>query len=840
MIGSFRYDIYIFLMILQGEDVMNTDNQFNWVNFYTSFATNLLEYKSDRRTLIQKLRKTYSDINMKFPKLESDNDPKDIDPFTVFALFNRGNTDENRRIIIKGLIEEFSVNAQVPDDFSGIPVMVMSTAFYAFEDTRGEHDIDTLWEVFSSALDLSQKRDDFCKAYNSALTQQHIKWNITMGLYWVRPDTFLNLDTLNRTYLSDPDHIPTELASEFAALKTPPSAEKYLELCERCAKEFSSGKYKFKTFPELSYFVWKEARQDKETNTSNAAFLRWFGPIILALRDLGGEATPEETRRRIIKNEKLSEKDTQETRGKNQVNKFENEVAFARSYLVRSGYIDGSTRGIWKLTDIGKTVDMTNELAAKIFKDGWSSIKAEKVSDESNLGDADVSTVRYWLYAPGRSAEMWDEFYNDGIMGIGWEELGDLRAYADKNEIREKLCELNNDDKTHMNSVHAVWQFANEMKKGDVIYIKRGKSEILGRGIVESDYEYDGDKEYPNIRKVKWTDKVQQHVDKTFPVKTLTDITDYHDFVESIKAVFEDDEPIDNDVDEKPGTFPEYTKEDFLNEVYISDEMYEDIRDVLSYKKNVIFQGAPGVGKTFLAKRLAYSLMGVKNIDRVTLIQFHQSYSYEDFIMGYRPTETGFTLNKGPFYEFCRTAKIDSDNDYYFIIDEINRGNISKIFGELFMLIESDKRGEKIRLLYANEDFEVPKNVYIIGLMNTADRSLALLDYALRRRFAFFDIKPAFSSEGFTKYQSELNESKFDALVKCVTSLNDAISEDEALGDGFCIGHSYFCSIKKSDDVNKKLSKVVEYELIPILREYWYDEPQKVKEWSEKLRGAIK
>lgn len=153
-------------------------------------------------------------------------------------------------------------------------------------------------------------------------------------------------------------------------------------------------------------------------------------------------------------------------------------------------------------------------------------------------------------------------------------------------------------------------------------------------------------------------------------------------------------------------------------------------------KKNIILQGAPGVGKTFAAKRLAYAIMGEMNSSRVMMVQFHQSYCYEDFVMGFRPSKDGFELTSGPFYQFCKTAQIDNEHDYFFIIDEINRGNLSKIFGEL--LIEKDKRGEKMRLLYSNEQFAVPRNVHIIGMMNTSDRSLAMIDYALRRRFAFF------------------------------------------------------------------------------------------------------
>lgn len=270
----------------------------------------------------------------------------------------------------------------------------------------------------------------------------------------------------------------------------------------------------------------------------------------------------------------------------------------------------------------------------------------------------------------------------------------------------------------------------------------------------------------------------------------------------------------------------------------MDEDSYDTLVALVRNKKNVILQGAPGVGKTFAAKRLAYSMMGVKDPNRVMMVQFHQSYSYEDFIMGFRPSENGFELKRGAFYNFCKDAEIDSENEYFFIIDEINRGNLSKIFGELFMLIESDKRGVELQLLYSDEKFSVPSNVYIIGMMNTADRSLAMLDYALRRRFAFFEMKPGFDTDGFREYRMGLASEKFDRLINCVDNLNATIAADESLGEGFCIGHSYFCNLKKATD--QALSGIVEYELIPLLKEYWFDEPVKIKDWINSLRSAIK
>lgn len=230
-------------------------------------------------------------------------------------------------------------------------------------------------------------------------------------------------------------------------------------------------------------------------------------------------------------------------------------------------------------------------------------------------------------------------------------------------------------------------------------------------------------------------------------------------------------------------------------------------------------------------------MMGKKDTERIMMVQFHQSYSYEDFIMGYRPTEQGFELAKGPFYEFCKQAEEDDEREYFFIIDDINRGNLSKIFGELLMLIEKDKRGQQLRLLYSDEMFSVPKNVYIIGMMNTADRSLALIDYALRRRFAFFEMEPAFDSQGFQAYLQQVNYPKLTALVHQIKALNEEIRLDDSLGRGFRVGHSYVYTDEVVTD--DWLASVIDYELIPLLDEYWFDEPEKVEHWAQRLRGVI-
>ncbi|RRC96043.1 restriction endonuclease [Schaalia canis] len=288
-------------------------------------------------------------------------------------------------------------------------------------------------------------------------------------------------------------------------------------------------------------------------------------------------------------------------------------------------------------------------------------------------------------------------------------------------------------------------------------------------------------------------------------------------------------------------TLPTYTRADFLAEVFMAERDYDRLARRLKQQKNLILQGSPGVGKTFAARRLAFSLMGVKDEDRVQFVQFHQSYSYEDFVMGYKPTaDGGFELKEGIFYRFCRSAANQPDLDFYFIIDEINRAPLSKVFGELLSAIEADYRGIPVTLQYNGLPFDVPENLHIIGMMNTADRSLAIIDYALRRRFGFHAMHPGFDNAQFQAHIRTLNPvPAVHQVISQVRALNSVISQDATLGPGFQIGHSYFCSGRTVTTLDQDtVSDIVECDLIPLLEEYWFDEPDSVKTWAQRLRDA--
>lgn len=590
---------------------------------------------------------------------------------------------------------------------------------------------------------------------------------------------------------------------------------------------------------------------------------------------------------------------------------------------------------------------------------------------------------RVWLYAPGEGASQWDRCVKEGIMVLGWKEMGDYSRFASKDDILVEMRKVYNKPKgKFMNDTLALWEFVNQVKPGDIIFAKKGLYKIVGRGIVEGDYEHlDDDSPYPNIRKVKWADTGEWDSPHQQVQKTLTDISKYPDYVERLKHLIDSDYHSDNQSEpvsqfwwlvaspkywsfadlkvgdtvdytvkndkgnkrrvpanfenakvgdavigyeanpvkkivaiakvvkasngetitfEKTETleapiswfafkdleslsemefiknqngsffkltpeeyavildlirqenpeqddanpikqkedFEAYTKEQYLSEVFMSEAKLDELVQLLRLKKNVILQGAPGVGKTFSAKRLAYYMMGKKDTNRVEMVQFHQNYSYEDFIMGYRPTaEGGFELRKGVFYNFCKRAEEQADKDFFFIIDEINRGNLSKIFGELLMLIENSYRGQSVKLAYSGELFSVPKNMHIIGMMNTADRSLAMIDYALRRRFSFHAMTPGFDTDGFKSEMTKHTDPRIAKVVEAIVSLNDKIAKDDSLGGGFCIGHSYFCD--QPTDL-PWIEHMVRYDICPMLDEYWFDSKQKCEAEKSHLLELLK
>lgn len=423
-----------------------------------------------------------------------------------------------------------------------------------------------------------------------------------------------------------------------------------------------------------------------------------------------------------------------------------------------------------------------------------------------NMNKKNEDTKHYWLYSPGEQAVKWEEFYSEGIMAIGWDKLGDLENYTDRKSILEALINNYGGGEDQRNNVSAIDDFSNgenKMNIGDIVIAKKGTKTLLGYGKVISDYYFDDKRAvYKHCREVKWLKKGVWDANNNLPTKTLTDVTTYNSDIEGIK-------------------YAQY----LLNIMNGNTQAQEDnlVIKLLKYKPQIILQGPPSTGKTREAKRIAKALLGLGENDSLEvneqfkLIQFHPSYSYEDFVRGIvaKPNEEGngivYTAENKILGAFAKEALKDKDKPYVLVIDEINRANLSAVLGELIYALEY--RGEAVQSMYAIEgenNLILPPNLYIIGTMNTADRSVGHIDYAIRRRFAFVNILPKdLTNELGDQFKSEL----FDK----VTNLFNSNLSPEFKKEEVQLGHSYFITKNTPIDIRW------EYEIKPILLEYVKD-----------------
>ncbi|MYE25597.1 MAG: AAA domain-containing protein [Gammaproteobacteria bacterium] len=439
---------------------------------------------------------------------------------------------------------------------------------------------------------------------------------------------------------------------------------------------------------------------------------------------------------------------------------------------------------------------------------------------------------RYWLMALGPGASYWDECYRKGIACLGWDEVGDIGQYARREDIR-----LGRNDSL------ACWQFCHDMEPDDIIFAKLGTTRVVGHGTVASGYRFDTSREsYRNLRDVVWHSTFPYGVrvgDRSLVVKTLTAVTAYPDLVRDLKEAV-------GILTKEPRVAPAYSLDSILDDgCFLGRPELEKCYTRLRSKKNLVLQGPPGTGKTWLAKRLAYALVGSRTRERIAAIQFHPTLSYEDFVIGWRPSEGGkLALTPGVFLRAIEAAEEHPDVPYVLVIEEINRGNPAQIFGELITLLEADKRTEEeaVELAYSEEGarlVHVPHNLYVIGTMNIADRSLALVDLALRRRFAFATLEPRLG-DAWHRWVSEkmgIDAQLAREIQRRMATLNETIAKAPELGEQFRVGHSYVTPSTPLEAATTKawFRDVVETEIGPLLEEYWFDDADQARRARDEL-----
>ncbi len=703
-------------------------NQFTWIPIYQELAKELAGWENRQEELISLLESLRAQGYVVTPLQDKDAEGarfllREIDPFTFFGVFNRRIGYDQRLAILSQIKQHFGLQSDLPEDFNGVPVLNnMRSWFFPNQASRDGEDIKRLWRVYQVALtDNPLKNSNFLQAFDEALEVKQTNVNLTMGLFWIRPDVFLSLDETNRDYLGV--RLPAHgLTAKF-----------YVDT-------ISSVREDGRSFPEISLAAWgmENARQRRIAESREAKYRAWGGINYWLVGAYWDDRDPADQTQRFLE------------------------------------------EGIWE-----------NGYKNRYIND----VMSMQVNDKIAIKAA--STQRAGLPF---------DAHNKTVSRMTIKAVGTI--VANRNDGR---------------TVEVEWDPAFE-EKSWYFYTNRG---TIWRLRLDESYRF---REYAErLKDFIWYGKEQ----------------DYEWFLNHQLSANETDQVFSEFIEV---TKPPYSIDDMIaSGVFLTKEELERILERLQSKKAMILQGPPGVGKTFIGRKLGYALMNEIDTDRLEMVQFHQSYSYDDFVRGYRPIPGragSFFLQNGVFYEFCQKAIRDPDHEYVFVIDEINRGNLSQIFGELLMLIEPDKRGPEfaLPLAYRTEDephFYVPSNLYLIGLMNVADRSLAMVDYAMRRRFVFITLKPQYESPLFRQWLLErgMNNDLVQLIVERMTRLNQEIREDPLLGENYEIGHSFF--LPKGDNFTSLdknwYRRVVRTEIIPLLKEYWFDNPKRSEEAEKRL-----
>ncbi len=828
---------------------------------------------------------------------------KEIDPFSFLANFNRGTKDSNRIAMWQVLKDEWQLSSDVPMDFDGLPIAnAQNSWLMPFAKNRSLEHVPLLWKFFEHIMtvepesldaDLMQQCLDLPKV---GLTM------LTMGMFWSCPEKWMSTDGKNIGFAATkgvsgkPGNAAEYLAwlPEMRAVVGGDGVEFSQKAHLWAIKADATFGAPFdRFFPNqqadrvLDYFakvieLLKDEAENPEDLLSMTLRKRSGGMVqirlnigmwaITAIMAKPGHILieflmPFEHAEAVRYRKRIEAEGQKATKGFADV---VDGIRYDLSYLEVTEFFErfdelwpviaASVRAASRHFSGRRTPFRYNhrqELESLCLdKTQRKEILAKGLPFRAKAAGSEIKHRQYWLIAPGEGARFWETWQDQGIAAIGLTRIGDLALFDSRDGLQSALEQISNHDQIHESLM--LWNISHKMKPGDIVFAKLGRSEVIGWGEVTGEYSFLGDdEELPHSIAVEWkVSKAVKVTERKFAIKALTELTLKPKLLKILGGLYsgvpglsdssqdgEDDDVADVDDDVSIKNLTPYSIDDALAELFMSRESLLHILEQLRRKKNIILQGAPGVGKTFIAKRLAWLLMEAKDESAVDMVQFHQSYTYEDFVQGLRPTKDGhFEVKDGCFYRLCRKALANPQQDHFLVIDEINRGNLSKILGELMMLIETDKRGESLTLAYSEEPFTVPPNLYLIGTMNTADRSLSLVDYALRRRFAFLTLDPGFSEKTFSAHLDKhgVTPDQISHIINQMETLNQEIEKDEAnLGKGYRIGHSFFTPTAPIPDFQKWYLSIMRYEIMPLLEEYWIDDPKMVQQFRISLTEGL-